>query len=58
MGSHGRSRFPPTTQNSLLEEDLKFERVMKAVPVTTEESVKSLEEVIKPRILANQFDVV
>lgn len=37
--------------NSLLEEDLEFDRVMKAVPVITEESVSSLEEIIKKRIL-------
>lgn len=45
-------------QNSLLEEDLEFERVMKAVPVVTEEVVQSLEERIKTRILENQFDDV
>lgn len=55
MGEAG-SRSRP--QNSLLEEDLEFERVMKAVPVTTEESVKSLEETIKARILENRFDDV
>ncbi|KAH9898432.1 U3 small nucleolar ribonucleoprotein complex, subunit Mpp10 [Cubamyces lactineus] len=45
-------------QNSLLEEDLEFERVMKSVPVITEEVVHSLEERIKSRILENQFDDV
>ncbi|KAF8912695.1 U3 small nucleolar ribonucleoprotein complex, subunit Mpp10 [Gymnopilus junonius] len=45
-------------QNSLLEEDLEFERVMKAVPVVTEEVVKSLEEKIKGRILEGRFDDV
>ena len=45
-------------QNSLLEEDLEFERVMKSVPVITEEVVHSLEERIKARILENQFDDV
>ncbi|KAF8591856.1 Mpp10 protein [Ramaria rubella] len=44
--------------NSLLEEDLEFERVMKAVPVVTEESVNSLEEIIKKRISENRFDDV
>lgn len=44
--------------NSLLEEDLEFERVMKAVPVITEESVLSLEEKIKARILEGRFDDV
>ena len=45
-------------QNSLLEEDLEFERVMKAVPVVTEDVVKGLEDRIKARILDNQFDDV
>lgn len=45
-------------QNSLLEEDLEFERVMKAVPVVTEDVVQVLEERIKTRILDNQFDDV
>ncbi|CDO71533.1 hypothetical protein BN946_scf184911.g3 [Trametes cinnabarina] len=45
-------------QNSLLEEDLEFERVMKSVPVITEEVVHSLEERIKSRILDHQFDDV
>ncbi|KAI1797849.1 Mpp10 protein [Ganoderma leucocontextum] len=45
-------------QNSLLEEDLEFERVMKSVPVITEDVVHSLEERIKTRIVENQFDDV
>ncbi|KAF8216204.1 U3 small nucleolar ribonucleoprotein complex, subunit Mpp10 [Mycena galopus ATCC 62051] len=45
-------------QNSLLEEDLEFERVMKAVPVVTEDSVLALEERIKARILDGRFDDV
>ncbi|KAJ7361715.1 U3 small nucleolar ribonucleoprotein complex, subunit Mpp10 [Mycena albidolilacea] len=45
-------------QNSLLEEDLEFERVMKAVPVVTEETVLALEERIKARILEGRFDDV
>ncbi|KAK7064202.1 Mpp10 protein-domain-containing protein [Favolaschia claudopus] len=45
-------------QNSLLEEDLDFERVMKAVPVVTEETVLALEERIKARILEGRFDDV
>ena len=45
-------------QNSLLEEDLEFERLSKAIPVETEEVIKSLEERIKARILENQFDDV
>lgn len=45
-------------QNSLLEEDLDFERVMKAIPVITEETVKGLEERIKARIMASDYDDV
>ncbi|WVQ99034.1 hypothetical protein IAU59_006166 [Kwoniella sp. CBS 9459] len=43
-------------ENSLLEENLDFEQVAKVVPVITEESVKSLEDIIKARILDNNFD--
>ena len=45
-------------QNALLEEDLEFERVMKAIPVITEETVQGLEERIKARIVQGQFDDV
>lgn len=45
-------------QNSLLEEDLDFERVMKPVPIVTEEVVQEFEEMIKSRILANSYDDV
>ena len=45
-------------QNSLLEEDLDFERVMKSVPIVTEEVIQELEEVIRSRILANNYDDV
>lgn len=45
-------------QNSLLEEDLEFERNMKPTPVITEEAVHSLEELIKARILENRYDDV
>jgi U3 small nucleolar RNA-associated protein MPP10 len=38
-------------ENSLLEEDLDFEQVSKVVPVITEEGVKSLEDLIKKRII-------
>jgi U3 small nucleolar RNA-associated protein MPP10 len=50
------SRMRP--QNSLLEKDLEFERVMKAVPVITEETVAGLEDRIKARILEGRFDDV
>ncbi|BEI81609.1 hypothetical protein CcaverHIS002_0207690 [Cutaneotrichosporon cavernicola] len=45
-------------ENSLLEEDLDFEHVAKSVPNVTEESVASLEELIRKRILDNNFDSV
>lgn len=45
-------------QNALLEEDLDFERVMKSVPVITEETVQGLEDLIKARILENRYDDV
>jgi U3 small nucleolar RNA-associated protein MPP10 len=44
--------------DSLLEEDLEFERVMKPVPVITEEIVTGLEDKIKARILEGRFDDV
>jgi U3 small nucleolar RNA-associated protein MPP10 len=45
-------------QNSLLEEDLEFERVAKIVPVMTVDVIQQLEDRIKARILAGQFDDV
>ncbi|KAH8997927.1 U3 small nucleolar ribonucleoprotein complex, subunit Mpp10 [Lactarius akahatsu] len=50
------SRIRP--HDSLLEEDLEYERVMKAVPVITEETVPGLEDRIKARILEGRFDDV
>lgn len=50
------SRIRP--HDSLLEEDLEFERVTKAVPVITEETVSGLEDRIKARILEGRFDDV
>lgn len=44
--------------NSLLEEDLDFERAGKPVPVITQEVTEGLEDMIKRRILASQFDEV
>lgn len=44
--------------NSLLEEDIEFERAGKVVPVITEETTKTIEDLIKRRILENQFDDV
>lgn len=45
-------------QDSLLQEDLEFERTMKAVPVITETVVQGLEERIKARIKDGRFDDV
>ena len=45
-------------QNALLEEDLEFERVMKATPVVTDEAVQDLEARIKARIVEGRFDDV
>ena len=55
MGEAGSRQRP---QNSLLEEDLDFERVRKNAPVVTEEVVHNLEERIKARLLQGQFDDV
>lgn len=47
----GEATAKARPENSLLEEDLDFEQVGKVVPVVTEETVKTLEELIKKRIL-------
>lgn len=44
--------------NSVLEEDLDFEHAGKPIPVITEEVSESIEELIKRRILAQEFDDV
>ncbi|TGZ83894.1 Mpp10 protein [Ascodesmis nigricans] len=44
--------------NSLLEEDLDFERAGKPVPVITQEVTEGLEDMIKRRILKAEFDEV
>ncbi|KAH0372181.1 Mpp10 protein, partial [Aureobasidium melanogenum] len=51
----GEARATDRPVNSLLEEDLEFERVGKPVPVITAEISESLEELIKRRILAEDF---
>jgi len=42
--------------NSLLEEDLEFERTGKPIPIITAEISQSLETLIKARIIAKNFD--
>ncbi|GAA5930282.1 hypothetical protein JCM3775_004351 [Rhodotorula graminis] len=54
----GEARTKDRPINSLLEEDLEFERMGKVAPVITEETTASLEDLIKKRILDNQFDDV
>ncbi|KAI5288777.1 U3 snoRNP protein [Ascosphaera aggregata] len=44
--------------NSLIEEDLDFERVGKPVPVITNEVSEDIEALIKRRIIAREFDEV
>lgn len=44
--------------NSLLEEDLEFEHSQRVVPVITEERVKTLEEMIKARIIEVWFGLL
>lgn len=54
----GEARAADRPVNSLLEEDLDFERTGKPVPVITAEVSESIEELIKRRILAQEFDEV
>jgi U3 small nucleolar RNA-associated protein MPP10 len=51
----GEARAADRPLNSLLEEDLEFERAGKPVPVITAEVSESIEELIKRRILAHDF---
>ncbi|OJJ94656.1 hypothetical protein ASPACDRAFT_65058 [Aspergillus aculeatus ATCC 16872] len=52
----GEARAIERPVNSLIEEDLDFERIGKPVPVVTAELTSSIEDLIKQRILAKQFD--
>nr|XP_018263518.1 dolichol kinase [Kwoniella dejecticola CBS 10117]OBR85676.1 dolichol kinase [Kwoniella dejecticola CBS 10117] len=52
----GEATSKARPENSLLEENLDFEQVQKVIPVITDDTVKSLEEIIKTRILDNNFD--
>ncbi|CAG8975423.1 hypothetical protein HYALB_00010370 [Hymenoscyphus albidus] len=54
----GEARAADRPQNSLLEQDLDFERTGKPVPVITAEVSESIEELIERRILAQEFDEV
>ncbi|KAH8839864.1 hypothetical protein MCOR02_003261 [Pyricularia oryzae] len=54
----GEAAAPERPVNSLLEEDLEFEHVGKPIPVITEEVSESIEEMIKRRIIAQEFDEV
>jgi U3 small nucleolar RNA-associated protein MPP10 len=54
----GEARANDRPINSLLEEDLDFERAGKPVPVITEEVREELDALIKRRILAEEFDEV
>lgn len=51
----GEARAADRPMNSLLEQDLEFERAGKPVPVITAEVSESIEELIKRRILAMDF---
>lgn len=55
MGEAGTRARP---QDSLLEQDLEFERAAKVTPQVTEEMTESIEDLIKRRILDRNFDDV
>ncbi|KAJ5570372.1 uncharacterized protein N7459_009802 [Penicillium hispanicum] len=54
----GEARAIERPVNSLIEEDLDFERVGKPVPVVTNETTEDIEDLVKRRILAKEFDEV
>ncbi|KAA8913307.1 U3 small nucleolar ribonucleo protein complex, subunit Mpp10 [Sphaerosporella brunnea] len=54
----GEAKARDRPLNSLLEEDLDFERSGKPAPVITQEVTEGLEDMIKRRILNGQFDEV
>ena len=54
----GEARASDRPLNSLLEEDLDFERTGKPIPVITNEVSEDIETLIKRRILARDFDEV
>ncbi|KAF2117638.1 U3 small nucleolar ribonucleoprotein complex, subunit Mpp10 [Lophiotrema nucula] len=54
----GEARAADRPMNSLLEEDLDFERAGKPVPIITAEISEDIEALIKRRILTGEFDEV
>lgn len=54
----GEARATDRPVNSLLEQDIEFERAGKPVPVITQEVSNDIEALIKRRILAREFDEV
>lgn len=54
----GEASASSRPMNSLLEEDLDFEHAGKPIPVITEEVSEELEDLIKRRIVAGEFDQV
>lgn len=54
----GEARAADRPMNSLIEEDLEFERAGKPVPVVTAEVSEVIEALIKRRIVAREFDEV
>lgn len=54
----GEARAADRPVNSLIEEDLEFERAGKPVPVITAEVSEEIESLVKRRILAREFDEV
>ncbi|KAH7915791.1 U3 small nucleolar ribonucleoprotein complex, subunit Mpp10 [Hygrophoropsis aurantiaca] len=54
----GEASSKSRPHDSLLQEDLEFDRAVKAVPIITEEVVQGLEQRIKARILENRYNDV
>lgn len=54
----GEARAADRPINSLLEEDIEFERTGKPIPVVTQEVSEDIEALIKRRIIARAFDEV
>ncbi|KAL1983548.1 hypothetical protein VTN96DRAFT_10208 [Rasamsonia emersonii] len=54
----GEAKAAERPLNSLIENDLDFERIGKPVPVVTNETSEEIEQLVKRRILAKEFDEV